>query len=117
MRLLHRDLISRTKPRRSANGSSTSSSRGPLKDTVIQRWRDPNTGVLCNIYLPVVVQHLPPLENGMVHYGANGTGTISCVQPKAQGLSGRGDAVLQRVAGRAHGADGIAHTFDVERLA
>ena len=55
---------------------------GPLKDTVVQRWRDPATGVLCYIYLPVIVQHSQPLQNGMVHYGSNGTGSISCVGPK-----------------------------------
>jgi hypothetical protein len=54
---------------------------GPLKDTIVQRWRDPGTGILCYIYLPVVVQHAPPLQNGVVHYGANGTGSISCVKP------------------------------------
>ena len=55
---------------------------GPLKDTVVQRWRDPATGVLCYIYLPVIVQHSAPLQNGMVHYGASDTGSISCVIPK-----------------------------------
>ena len=54
---------------------------GPLKDTVVQRWRDPATGVLCYIYLPVIVQHSAPLQNGMVHYGSSDTGTISCVKP------------------------------------
>jgi hypothetical protein len=56
---------------------------GPLKDTVVQRWRDPATGVLCYIYLPVIVPHSQPLQNGMVHYDANPTGTISCVPAKA----------------------------------
>jgi len=55
---------------------------GPLKDTIVQRWHDPSTGVLCYIYLPIVVQHQPPLKNGMVHYGANNIGSISCVQPR-----------------------------------
>lgn len=57
--------------------------KGPLKDTIVQRWRDPGTGMLCYIYLPVVVQHQPPLQNGMVHYGANDIGSISCVEPHA----------------------------------
>jgi hypothetical protein len=56
---------------------------GPLKDTVVQRWRDPATGVLCYIYLPIIVQHSQPLQNGMVHYGSNGTGSISCVPAKS----------------------------------
>jgi hypothetical protein len=52
---------------------------GPLKDTVIQRWRDPDTGTLCYIYLPVLVRHSPKLPNGLVQYGANGIGSISCL--------------------------------------
>lgn len=56
---------------------------GPLKDTVVQRWRDPKTGVLCYIYLPVIVQHSNPLQNGMVHYAGNDIGTISCTNPKS----------------------------------
>lgn len=52
---------------------------GPLKDTVVQRWRDPSAGVICYIYLPVVVPHSQPLQNGMVHYDNNPTGSISCV--------------------------------------
>ena len=54
---------------------------GPLKDTVIQRWRDPKDGTVCYIYLPVLVQHSPPVNNGMVQYGANGIGSISCIKP------------------------------------
>ena len=52
---------------------------GPLKDTLVQRWRDPKTGTLCYIYLPVMVRHSPPTKMGLVQYGANGIGTISCV--------------------------------------
>ena len=52
---------------------------GPLKDTVVQRWEDPNTGNTCYIYLPVVVQHSPPTPTGFVQYGANGIGSISCI--------------------------------------
>lgn len=53
---------------------------GPLKDTVVQRWEDPQTGNTCYIYLPVVVQHSPPTPTGFVQYGANGTGSISCLK-------------------------------------
>jgi hypothetical protein len=52
--------------------------KGPLKDTVIQRWTDSDTGVTCYIYLPVVVQHSAPTPTGYVQYGANGIGSISC---------------------------------------
>lgn len=52
---------------------------GPLKDTVIQRWQDPDTGTVCYVYLPILVQHSPRLPNGLVQYGANGIGSISCL--------------------------------------
>lgn len=52
---------------------------GPLQDTVIQRWRDPVDGTVCYIYLPVIVQHSPPTPTGLVQYGANGIGSISCL--------------------------------------
>ena len=56
--------------------------RGPLQDTVIQRWRDPIDGTTCYIYLPVVVQHSPPTPSGAVQYGGNTIGTISCLAGK-----------------------------------
>ncbi|MHB2167586.1 hypothetical protein [Alsobacter sp. R-9] len=62
---------------------------GPLRDTVIQRLRDPIDGTVCYLYLPISVPHGPPLDDGMVRYGANPVGSISCVgaspaQPTAQ---------------------------------
>jgi hypothetical protein len=54
---------------------------GPLKDTAIQRWRDPQSGFTCYLYLPFTVTHTPPSGNGYVQYGANTIGSISCVQP------------------------------------
>jgi hypothetical protein len=51
---------------------------GPLQDTIIQVWRDPADGVLCYIYLPITVQHSPPVASGYVQYGANTLGSISC---------------------------------------
>ena len=51
---------------------------GPLKSTVIQRWRDDESGMLCYIYLPIIVPHSKPLPNGLVYYGSNTLGTISC---------------------------------------
>src|SRR5512146_425194 len=38
--------------------------KGPLKDTVVQRWKDPQTGMICYIYLPVIVQHSQPTPTG-----------------------------------------------------
>lgn len=52
---------------------------GPLKDTVIQRWRDPVDGTICYVYLPILVQHSPSTATGLVQYGANGIGSISCL--------------------------------------
>jgi hypothetical protein len=51
---------------------------GPLRDTVIQRWRDPLDGTVCYIYLPVIVQHGAG-PNNLVQYGANSIGSISCL--------------------------------------
>jgi len=56
--------------------------RGPLKDTVVQRWKDPGTGTTCYIYLPVIVQHSPTTPTGFVQYGANGIGSISCLNSR-----------------------------------
>lgn len=55
---------------------------GPLKDTVVQRYRDPVDGTVCYVYLPVLVPHAPPAAGGMVQYGANGIGSISCLLPR-----------------------------------
>ena len=56
--------------------------KGPLQDTVIQRWRDPIDGSICYVYLPVVVQHSPPTAGGAVQYGSNTIGSISCLAGK-----------------------------------
>jgi hypothetical protein len=53
---------------------------GPLRDTIIQRWRDPKYGTICYLYLPILVEHAPPRKNGgYVTYGANTLGSISCL--------------------------------------
>jgi hypothetical protein len=52
--------------------------RGPLKDTVIQRWRDPIDGSVCYIYLPISVPFVPN-PAAYAQYGASGVGNISCV--------------------------------------
>ncbi len=52
---------------------------GPLKDTAIQRWRDPSSDVVCYLYIPFTAQHSPPMANGYVQYGANSIGNISCL--------------------------------------
>src|SRR5271170_6412457 len=39
---------------------------GPLKDTTIQRWRDPGGNVVCYLYVPFTAQHSPPATNGYV---------------------------------------------------
>jgi hypothetical protein len=53
--------------------------RGPLKDTVIQRWRDPASGSICYIYLPITAAHTDPQPSGYVQYGGNYIGSISCL--------------------------------------
>ena len=52
---------------------------GPMKDTAIQRWRDPSSDAVCYLYIPFTAQHSPPMANGYVQYGANSIGNISCL--------------------------------------
>jgi len=52
---------------------------GPMKDTTVQRWRDPTLNVVCYLYLPFTAQHSPPTATGYVQYGANTIGSISCL--------------------------------------
>jgi len=52
---------------------------GPMKDTTIQRWRDPGLNVVCYLYVPFTAQHSPPTATGYVQYGPNIIGSISCV--------------------------------------
>jgi hypothetical protein len=53
---------------------------GPLAETAIQRFIDPETGVVCYLYTPYFVPNTRN-EGGQVVYGANSIGTISCVSP------------------------------------
>jgi hypothetical protein len=55
---------------------------GPLKDTLVQRWRDPQFGTVCYIYLPISVPHSQQqTASGFLDYGANSIGSISCYPP------------------------------------
>jgi hypothetical protein len=51
---------------------------GPLKDTIIQRLRDPVDGTVCMIYLPINAPHSPQQQSGYVQYGSATIGTMSC---------------------------------------
>lgn len=53
---------------------------GPLQDTAIQRFIDPETGVVCYLYTPYAVPNSRN-ERGQLVYGANNIGNISCVAP------------------------------------
>ena len=57
---------------------------GPLKDTAIQRFVDPETGVVCYLYTPYTVSTARN-EHGQLVYNANTIGNISCVAPWKQG--------------------------------
>ena len=57
---------------------------GPLEATTIQRFVDPETGVLCYLYTPYVVSNARD-ESGNIVYGANNIGSISCVAPWKEG--------------------------------
>src|SRR3954469_1092048 len=61
--------------------------RGPLRDTVVQRWRDPVDGNVCYLYIPISAQHSAPNETGYVQYGPNTIGSISCLGPDRQGAA------------------------------
>jgi hypothetical protein len=58
---------------------------GPLRDTIIQRLRDPQDGTVCYIYLPITAPHTMPTGDGFVQYGPNTIGSISCVRGEAAG--------------------------------
>lgn len=55
--------------------------RGPLRDTVVQRWRDPIDGSVCYLYIPISAPLLPPTSEGYVQYGSSQIGSISCIHP------------------------------------
>ncbi|MDQ0395890.1 hypothetical protein [Labrys monachus] len=58
--------------------------RGPLMDTVIQRWRDPVDGSICYLYMPISAEHTQTPNSPYVQYGAHQIGSISCfAQPMA----------------------------------
>ena len=61
---------------------------GPLKDTIIQRWRDPADGTVCVIYLPINAPHSQPQSSGYVQYGSASIGTISCFAGPAPSVAG-----------------------------
>jgi hypothetical protein len=51
--------------------------RGPLQDTVIQRWRDPIDGMVCYTFVPISTPFQKPPGAPYVQYQAP-IGTISC---------------------------------------
>ena len=56
--------------------------RAPLRDTVIQRWRDPVNSMICYVYVPISTPFAPGQPgNAFVQYGPNNIGSISCVNP------------------------------------
>jgi hypothetical protein len=58
---------------------------GPLKDTTVERWRDPVDGSICYIYLPIAVAHAEG-PSGFVQYGAANIGSISCFPARTPSL-------------------------------
>jgi hypothetical protein len=55
--------------------------RAPLRDTVVQRWRDPIDGSVCFLYIPISTPMLPQPAEGFMQYGPNQIGSISCIHP------------------------------------
>jgi hypothetical protein len=76
---------------------------GPLRDTIIQRWRDPVDGTICYVYLPITAAHSPPGESGYVQYGANTIGSLSCISaapaPAPRGAGGPAATTTRPSAG------------------
>ena len=52
---------------------------GPIPDTIIHRWRDPDNGTLCYVYVPIVEQASASPNPRPVVYGAAAIGSISCL--------------------------------------
>lgn len=69
---------------------------GPLRDTLIQRWRDPVDGTICYVYLPILGAHSAPTASGYVEYGANTIGSISCSLAPAAAPPARNSAPTTR---------------------
>ncbi len=56
--------------------------RGPLRDTIIQRWRDPVNSIICYVYVPISAPLVAAQPgSAYVQYGPNTIGSISCVNP------------------------------------
>lgn len=56
--------------------------RGPLRDTVVQRFRDVVDGTVCFLYIPISAPLLAQQPgSAYVQYGANTIGSISCTHP------------------------------------
>lgn len=56
--------------------------RARLRDTIIQRWRDPANSIICYLYVPISTSFAQAQQgNSFVQYGANNIGSISCVNP------------------------------------
>ena len=82
--------------------------RGPLRDTIVQRWRDPADGTVCYMFIPINAPHTPPNDTGYVQYGPNTIGSISCVAtgrgpPVAQGKEPAAEAPAQPAAAKQGG--------------
>jgi hypothetical protein len=83
--------------------------RGPLRDTIIQRWRDPVGGNICYLFIPISQEHGPPNPSGYVQYGPHTIGSISCVaaaggapvaQRKDSGAGAPGQPAAAKQGGR-----------------
>jgi hypothetical protein len=56
--------------------------RGPLRDTIIQRFRDPVDGTVCFVYIPISAPLVQQAAGqAYVQYGPNVIGSVSCVHP------------------------------------
>ncbi len=66
---------------------------GPLRDTIIQRWRDPADGAICYIYLPISAPHTPLVPGTYVNYGSQHDRLDQLRSRSARTIASRGAAL------------------------
>ncbi len=60
---------------------------GPVSDTIIRRWRDPDNGAQCYIYAQISVGGAAPTAVGAAAYKPDAIGSITCIPGPAAPVS------------------------------
>ena len=66
---------------------------GPVTDTIIRRWRDPDNGAQCYIYAPISAKVAGLAAAGPAGYKADAIGSISCIPGTAAPVSSVSNSV------------------------